>query len=610
MQSRRIQLLSYVYVPLILATITVVVYSNSFTCSWQLDDFRSIVQYDYEHATPLSLFRFSPQRSLGFHTFWLNYLVADYWLPAWHAVNLALHIANVILVLVLARWLFLSVPQRTESPHREPFALGTAAAVAALFAVHPVQTQAVTYIVQRLELLGALFLLLGVRGLAGVVISRGWRARTGWLAIGMLAMVLGGLTKETIVAAPCLAGAFLVLVYFRTWRSRLTALAVFGGMALGLVCAALVMFKALKFTPWPALTLAPFATLWKDAPPLSQYYPTQVRVLALMLRLCLFPFGQRVEYVLNPSTSWFDPRVLVTGALQLGLIGVAAALWRRRPMILFGVAWFYIVMLPSSILPNGVFEHRVYAALPGVLFAVLIPLGEELLDQPARLRSGLARAALGLVLCLVLTFCVLTYIRNGVWQTELTLWADTVKKSPQSWRANANYGFALLNEGDVDQARTYLERSFELNSNAYLVANNLGIFYAQVGERDRSIEMFKYALRLKPGNVMVLGNLGGLYLQTGNIVAGTNLLARSGTDEALVTLGQFHAEIGEYERAYEAFAMVVGRKSRDVDAWVGAADMLLALGRTNEARAVANEGLRCVTDAAALTRLHRLSEEK
>ncbi len=585
MNSLYVRYIRVLLVPVLLAALTALVYSNSLDCAWQFDDVRSILEFDYANATPRTLFAFSPQRSLVFFTFWLNYRAGGYDVAGWHLANIAVHILNVWMIYVIAGHLLARALRRVPGAQATRYAWISAALVAALFAAHPVQTQAVTYVVQRLELMGTLWVLCAFYAAVRALESPQRAAQRGWAACAAAALMLGALSKEIIAAAPLLIAAYLLILHVRTWRARLLTVVWCGIIGLVLALSALVFFHALSFTPWPRLTFAPFVTLWQGFTP-ATYYPLQTRVLLLLLRLCFIPYGLRAEYELQAGAGWSDPRVLAALAVHFALLAGAACLWRRRPLALFGLVWFYAFLLPSSLMPNGVFEHRVYGALAGILIGVAGLLCEELLRQPAAYRRVIASVALGMCACIIVSFGFLTYMRNNVWRSEYTLWQDTVHKSPASWRANANYGQVLMTLGDYDDARPYLEKAFALNSNVYLVASNLGVLYFNLDEYARSAELFTYALRLKPGAPLLLYYLGAATARVGRFDEGTNLLQRARIPAAWTALGDLHYERGEFAPALDNYRRTLAAQPRDMDAIAGALRTLLALGDTNAAHAL------------------------
>ena len=552
--------------------LTILVYSNSFSCGWHLDDTHAILEFDYQNATPESVFKFSPQRSLGFFTFWLNYKISNYEIFSWHFINLLIHLFNVVLVYFLSLLVF--QPPKNVDCSRHFFGIEkiTALIIAAIFAVHPLQAHAVTYIVQRIELLGTTFVLLSFISMLKVYFSKTFLQKVLWIIIALLIMICGALTKETIAAAPVLCCLFLLLTQLRSKKAVFLAILIFGGFGVAAVIAGLIGFKALTFSPLN-ISFAPFKVLWKDAlmTP-AEYYPTQAVVLLKFLRMCIFPAGQCVEHFVKPVGIGFA----FFAAIFVQLLIILFALFnvRRRPMILFGILWFYVFILPSSIMPNGVFEHRLYGPLIGILIAIAIPVSWEIHSLPARRRKPTASISVCLALCIIISFSFLTHVRNKVWKSELTLWSEAVNKYPENWRANANYGFALLNNDRLQDAGKYLEKSFQQKSNVYLVANNLGLFYFYTGQMKKSAETFNYALKLKPKNRMLMGNLGAVYLSMDEIENGTNLLEKARTPESFITLGDYYFSRGDLTNSLRCFERVLKKYPDEEDAKVGKAKVL------------------------------------
>jgi len=149
------------------------------------------------------------------------------------------------------------------------------------------------------------------------------------------------------------------------------------------------------------------------------------------------------------------------------------------------------------------------------------------------------------------------------------LWSEGVNKYPENWRANANYGFALLNNDRLKESGKYLEKSFQLKSNVNLVANNLGLYYYYIGQMKKCAETFNYALKLKPKNRMLMGNLGAVYLSMGEINKGTNLLEKARTPESFITLGDYHFKTGDLSNSLECFERVLKKYPDEEDAEIG-----------------------------------------
>lgn len=556
--------------PLIIIVAAFIAYYNSFYCAWHLDDFHAIVDYDYDSISLWRLILLRKQRSFGFVTFFLNYKLCGYNVLGWHIVNFIIHVINSLLIYLITCRLFIQTEILENHPQKKLFGYVTALVIAVIFAVHPIQTSAVTYIVQRIELLGTMFIFLSFYFFLLLFSTKKMSSKVLLGFCGFICIALGALTKETIVVAPVLMGAYIVIVKLKSWKSRLLVILFTSIAAIAVAVAALIMFKAITFSPALHFSAKPFEVLWHDAgeSPIV-YYSTQIRVLLRFLRLCIFPYGQCVEFWMNPSTSLTNLHVLFASAIHLSIIGFALFMWRKRPFILFGIFWFYIFMMPSSILPNGIFEHRLYAALAGLLIAIFIPIGYELLNHPLRIRKTAGIISLSLVACLIISFIFMSRLRNNVWKSEYSLWRECATISPNNWRANVNYGYALLNRGKYNDAKFYLEKSFNQKSNVWAVANNLGLLYSYINDIDGSIRMFEHGLKLKPKNRLLKANLGACYLEKGRISKGTNLLFSARTKESFITLGNYFLQKRNYNEALKCYERVLKKYPDDVDALAG-----------------------------------------
>jgi len=556
--------------PVIIIIAALIAYYNSFYCAWHLDDFHAIVDYDYDSINLWQLILLRKQRSLGFVTFFLNYKLCGYNVLGWHTVNFIIHIINALLLYLISSHLFIQTEILGNHPQKKLFGYVTALVIAVIFAVHPIQTSAVTYIVQRIELLGTMFIFLSFYFFLLLLSTKKISSKVVLGFCGLICIALGALTKETIVVAPILMGAYIVIIKLKSWKSRSLVILFTSIAAITIAVSALVMFKAITFSPSLHFSAKPFEVLWHDAgeSPVV-YYSTQIRVLLRFFRLCLFPYGQCVEFWMNPATSFTNYQVIFASAIHLSIISFALFMWRKRPFILFGIFWFYIFMIPSSILPNGIFEHRLYAALAGLLIAIFIPIGYELLNHPLRIRKTAGIISLALVACLIISFIFMSQLRNKIWKSEYSLWRECATLSPNNWRANVNYGYALLNRGKYNDAKFYLEKSFNQKSNVWAVANNLGLLYSYINDINGSIRMFEHGLNLKPQNRLLKANLGACYLEKNRIIEGTNLLYAARTKESFITLGNYFLQTKNYDEALKCYERVLKKFPDDVDAVAG-----------------------------------------
>jgi len=381
-------------------------------------------------------------------TFALNVAVGG--LTPWnfHLTSLLLHLAATALAFAAAR----ALARLAGAPRAD----GVALAAAGIFALHPLQSQAVSYVVQRGEVLasalslGALLLLLAAerRALRG----------TAWWAVGGAAVLLalGLAAKPVAVVAPALWLLSMAVLPGPTAR---TTLAGWPRRALAAVPLAAV---AALFTRGAVDATAGSADAGLGLPGLGPwtYLLTQRRVVATYLRLALLPVGQSVDWDVPRSSGLLEPAGLTAGLLLLALLAGAVAMdWRGRRLdgpgagagrlAALGLLWFFVALAPtSSALPlvDLLMEHRCYLGLLGLALSAAT-LAERVLDRwpgpgaPAAAPAGVGIAWLALALAL--------FARNAVWETRRALWTDAVAKGPALARPLVNLAQAVAQSGDA-----------------------------------------------------------------------------------------------------------------------------------------------------------------
>jgi Flp pilus assembly protein TadD len=456
--------------------------------------------------------------------------------------------------------------------------------VALIWAVHPLQTEAVTYVVQRAESLMGLFYLLTFYGFI-----RYAEGRRGWAALSVLACLLGMLTKEVTVTAPVLVWlydrTFVSGTFREAWRRRRVFYLFLGSTWLALA----VEMVLTGGNRGGSVGFGSGTTWWA-------YALTQFPAITTYLRLSVWPHPLVFDY----GTHWFRslgevlPQAIVVGAL------VGGTIWAlRRPRWAgagFLGAWFFSILAPTSLVPGTtqmIVEHRMYLPLAAILVGVVL-LAEKgcvvVLPRTGWLGClvlGLGAAAAG---------ATLTIHRNGNYRSALALWSDTVAKRPDNARAQNNLGIFLEENGEpgkaVDAYATALrlkpdfalaennlgnalvatdrtteaiphyQRSLQLKPDFALAENNLGRALVKAGRVEEALAHYQAALRLKPDYAECHFNLGNalaqglhrpadaiaqynetLRLQPGNAEAECNL------GSALLELGQLDAAIAHYEAA-------------------------------------------------------------
>jgi tetratricopeptide (TPR) repeat protein len=414
-----------------------------------------------------------------------NYAVSGLDVWSYHALNLAIHVAAALILFGIVR--------RTLAPRAGSPAGAIAFCAALLWALHPLQTESVTYVVQRAEsLMGLLYLLslyCFIRGASGARVP----VRRVWQVLSVAACLLGMATKEVMVSAPVVVllydRAFLAGSFSESFRRRwvvYTGLASTWLVLLALVAAAHGRGGSAGFgsgVPW-----------WG-------YALTQLTAVVHYLRLCLWPHPLVFDYGsdLAARSLRILPNALVVAGLMAGTVWALV----RRPAIGFLGAVFFAILAPSSsIVPvatETIAEHRMYLALAPVVVLAVIGI-----------HRWMGRAAVPCCVAVAAGLSVATWQRNQTYLSDVGIWSDTVAKRPGNARAQNNLGYVLAGlPGRSADAIAHYEEALRLKPGYAMAEFNLGNALAAVpGRRDEAIAHYGVALRLWPNHAEAHYNLG------------------------------------------------------------------------------------------------------
>ncbi|MFH1155022.1 MAG: tetratricopeptide repeat protein, partial [Pseudomonadota bacterium] len=551
------------WTPLVLLPLAVLlIYYNT-------DVLNSPLVYDDSHVIQnnseirnLRHFSFSSQlfrqRPLVNLTFALDFRSAGLDVRRYHRTNIIIHIINCLIVYGLAR-LVLSMPLVVTGREAGP---QVALVSSLLFAVHPLQTQAVIFISQRYAAVAAGFYMLSV---IAYLVFRQQQIRSGpkpvtWGAL-VLCLVFAGcafLSKQNAASIPgAILAAELLLVdnCWTSWKKRLPVIAVLMGVMVAFVCYSAGLFRSGADLH---LLVRKLDYLTRETSRVSrwEYLCTQFSVIFVYLRLFVWPSGQHLDWGYPFVHGFFDG---LTPLAFLGLVLVAACLIRYRkqyPVIVFGMVLFFIALsVESSIIPikDAVFEHRLYLPMAGLCLA-LSRAGFLVLG-----RSWKNAAIVGLV---VLTVAgAVSWKRTAVWKDEVSLWSDNVLKSPRNPKPYNNLGIVYARAGIYDKALDLFKKAHLLNADAVEPLMNLGIYSAKQGDLARAEQYFQQALALKPDNAAACHNLATLYFKLGDRNRALAYLVRAvrigGNPDYEYHLGLLYLEINRPKDAYAAFVNVL-----------------------------------------------------
>jgi Flp pilus assembly protein TadD len=260
-----------------------------------------------------------------------------------------------------------------------------------------------------------------------------------------------------------------------------------------LICGAMLLFVQ-HMTPqsWIA-----------GAANVHNYLITQPYVVFQYIKTFLWPTGLSADYDLNPFITTDDARFWIGFAFTFlfTIAAIAFCVFKRTRVIGFGLLWFLIALLPTSLLPLAevMNDHRTFLPYIGLVIAIAgaAALLVALLDRQSSRTKIAATCAVVLFLC-VNGFA--TFQRNKVWKSEETLWHDVVLKSPGNGRGLMNYGNTLMAKGDYEGALDYFHRAEQFTPHYSVLLINLAIAEAATKQSSQAEQHFKEALRLAPSS--------------------------------------------------------------------------------------------------------------
>ena len=474
-------------------------------------------------STPLSppIRSVTAGRPLVNFTFALNYAIGALDPVGYHLFNIIVHIlAATLLWAIVRRTLRLEYFQGRFDRVAEPLAF----LVALVWALHPLQIDAVQYVTQRTELMMGLFYLATMYASIRYFTATVPRQRTAWCALATAACLLGMACKEVMVSAPV-----MVLLFERTFIARSFRNALQGSwrLYLGLAFGWLLLL-ALNYGG-PRSDTAGFHHFVEHFElPLHAWWLTQARALELYLKLTFWPWPLVIhyEFLLVPLRAALFS-LLIVAVLA---INTALRLWQRTATGYLG-AWVFIILSPTLIVPiltEVAAERRMY--LPLAAIVVLVIVGGYALLQTAALQlksenraklvgSSALAITTGLALLVAGVFAIVGARRLTVFESALTLWQDTVFHQPTSFTALTNLGRTLILEGREQEATQYFERA--LKSNPAMVQRFWGEHLIYAGQPQKAIEHIEEAIRLKPEEAPELRfQLGDGLIQAGQLQEG------------------------------------------------------------------------------------------
>lgn len=571
-----------------LVVIALFAYSNTFQVPFLLDDEGSIQLNSAVHGLGNFFnggYSLLPNRVIGYLSFAINYHFGELNVTGYHIVNLGIHIICAFLVYCLVRVTF-RTPNLNKS-FREQQSNMFAFIIALLFVSHPIQTQAVTYIVQRLTSLTTLFYL------AALVCYIQWRLTkrgtdpflkiftSPWYVLSFVVTLLAMKTKEIAFTLPIIILLYEYSFFGRPGRKQLAQMTPF-----------FLTMAIIPYTIYSTITplIQSGGTLLSDvnSPELTiaritrwEYLYTQFSVILSYLRLLLLPVNQNLDYDYPINHALFAPRTLFSLLALLAILTLGAYLFVKSKhqteqttddivsrssalksqslclLAAFGIFWFFITLsVESSIisLRDVIFEHRLYLPSFG-FFLTAVSCGALCVIWLKQYFKDIQNITIVLMAGIILTLSGATHARNNVWQNWISIWSDTVSRSPGKPRAHNVLGIGYYYSLKFDEALReyqeavrlkpdYIEAYYNMglalkekkqyaeslnmflkvlsisafNADQYAKAyNEIGINYAEMGEPDQAVKAFASSVKFDPESIEYRNNYAFALKVKGNL---------------------------------------------------------------------------------------------
>jgi hypothetical protein len=580
---------------LLIVALGVICYGNTFSVPFYFDDYDELVNDPSISGTGSlwDLVVHGGARRFADVTFAINYKIHGLNVAGYHFVNTTIHILGAVAVYFLCLSIINALNRDFSGNVPEYHGPSQAMcrfiplATSMLFVSHPVQTQAVTYIIQRYTSLVACFyiftMLAYVKGRVSLESQGRNGTVAGWWALAAVSALLGIFTKQSFFSAPLMILLFEQCIFRgRFVKGILTGMGAFAVVTVGILALPVFINGGTITDVMHALQRATSEDLFSSR---SSFFFTQLRVIVTYLRLLIVPVQQRLDYDYPEFSTLFDFEVFASAIVHVMLISLAGVMyWRsttrlsdrqdpyRLPqrLIVIGIAWFYIALsVTSSIfpIPDDIAEHRIYLPSVGLFlaFAAFVQL------IALKYNAGLRYQKLGLsIICLALALTTIS--RNLVWGDELRFWQNEVRLSPENGLVHGNLGFAYLRHNNHEYALLSFAQALKLepsirkvwialgptmqglnlypgrftSGEEYLTPegdidprwyklffanafNVMGLINELIGQPEAAIVSYNKGLVLNPDSDMTLYNLGLLSLQQGNFkVADRALLKLKG----------------------------------------------------------------------------------
>lgn len=484
----------------------------------------------------------------------------------YHITNILLHILTVVLIYFLLLKLTLD----------NTISLFTSL----LFAIHPINTEAITYLSGRADPLSAVFFLSAFI----TYIKYRENKKIVFYLISLSSFALALLSREGSIILPFLLCLYLAVFTDKKNRA-LTGLIPFFVISLIYILARLTVLNFHE------------TALISHKVALLNRLMTTSRAVFIYLSLLILPINLRMERYLITSKTIFEPTTLLSVIGVICIFIVAIKLFRRSRLVFFSIAWFFITLLPySNIVPLNAMmaEHWLY--LPSIGFFLIFT---------TLIFKFFKRVGVYIFLGILIAYSLVTVNQNQYWKNPLIFYPRILKFNPGSWCAHYNLGVVYSRLGLYDDAMNELSGAIALRPDYAGVYYELGIVYFNKGEIDRAISQYEKALELKPGYADAYYNLGRTYEKSGQFEPAENNYRKAAHhnpvfSKAYASLGDLHRYLNNYNEAINQYRLALKFDPKLVEVYINLGAVYETTGMLNDSITTYETGIRYYPKSAIL----------
>ncbi len=537
----------------LIPTLGVVVFFNSITPFFVYDDIPLVVNNhnikDFSYFKNIFNWLYIHNRPFAFFTLAINYKLSGLLAESYHMVNIALHIIASISAYLLSLKLVSSLPKNNILNIKQ---VEFSFIVSLIFLLHPLQTQPVNYIIQRMTILSAIGYMMGmfyyINGRNNMNYKTNLNKVIFNFILSLFFFLLGILSKQNVASFPLMILFFEILIFGLKTKNQKR-------LVLGVLM--IFMFLIVYFIS--------FSPVLVDAPniPRISYLLSQLKVFTIYLRLFFLNKTLNLDHDVSLIYS-FGANVIFYLLFLISYIYLAIISRKKNILYSFGLIWVLIALsVESSIIPirDIIAEHRMYLPVFGLALVISLLFFE--------LRNSVIRITISTTLLIILG--VLSFNRNKVWESPLSIWTDAKNKSPNIARPYLGIGAAYMAEGKYDIASKAFESVLKYDSLNIEALNNLGQLNFLNGNQDKAIFFYQLALSLVPNDPITLLNIGQAWEHLGSYKQALKYFKKSekfqpGNQLVHYNIGNIFLNTDNFQKAIKSYneSLRLGGEDKDL----------------------------------------------